>query len=645
MINRFIWLHLITVIINSYLSFAQEEDSLKTYSLSEVVVVSNKFENNIRNIPTRVDVISEQKIQKLNGNRLPDILKNSNSVFVKSYGITPALQTVSINGLGAEHTLILLDGVKLNSFQNSLIDLSLITIENISRIEILSNGASSIYGSEALGGVINIITGKKPSDNYDNDFQFKAAFSKGSFNTSQYTLSLYQNTKSFYTQVFFNKEKSDGNYNYYYYDGRSLLEKQRQNAAYSIYDIGFNSQFIFDQSNRLKFISTYSNHDKQLPGIETGTPPSKTTQKDKNWNNIIVYENIFSTNYSLITNLNFQNNLMNYNIEPLTRSFYKNIVYSISPEIKWKDEENHLVLGYNFSYGKLFSNEVEEDAFRNIHSVYISGGYLAFKGLRVYPSLRFDNYSDLKKDVLTFKAGINYQPFNNIDLSLKANAGNNFRAPTFNDLFWKESGNKNLKPESSFNTEIGFLYQVNLLLKTQFEFAYTYISAKDKIVWTPQRNFNWSPINIGKSESHNFLLNLSLAKEFDDEFQVAADAGITFTNSKKTSESFLNDPTVGKYFPYLPIQSIKGALMIDYRFVGFNLFYAHTGKRFSDFENKKLLNPFNILDGNISISSRLWKVNTSLKFEINNITNTNYEIISGYPMPLRNFKLTITINY
>lgn len=645
MIKRIIILLLFAVINSTHFLIAQESDSVKTYSLSDVVIVANRFENNVRDISTKVEVISEKKIQKLNGNRLSDIIKNSSSVFVKSYGATPSLQTISINGLGAEHTLILLDGVKLNSFQNSVFDLSLIPIENISRIEILNNGASSIYGSEAIGGVINIISNNKFSYYTGNDFQIKAALSGGSYNTFRYSLGLYQKINSFDARIFYSKEKSDGNFKYYYDDGINITEKERQNAAYSIYDIGLNSQYIIDDYNRLKFISTYSDQDKQVPGIETGTPPAKTTQTDKNWNNILISENILSSNYSILTSFNFQNNLMNYDVEPLTHSFYKNIVYAISPELKWRNENNNIVLGYNYSYGSLLSNEVDSGAIRNIHSLYLSTGLLAANGFRVYPSARYDHYSDLNKDVFTYKIGINYQPFGDFDLSFKANAGNNFRAPTFNDLYWKESGNKDLKPETSFNAEAGIIYLFNMFFVGKFEFAYTYISAKDKIVWTPQRNFTWKPINIAKSESNNFLVNLSLTKDLDEDFSLGFETGINFTNSKKTSESFPNDPTTGKYFPYLPLQTIKSGLILGYKFIGLNLFYIHTGKRFSDFENKKSLNPYNILDGNISINTKIWESNSVIKFEVNNITNTSYETISGYPMPLRNFMLTLTINY
>ncbi len=624
---------------------AQKPDSLNSYELSNVVVTANKFETSIKDVSTKVEVIDAEKIANTNGNRLPEILKTSGSVYIKSYGLTPSLQTLSLNGLGSEHTLILIDGVKLNSFQNAQVDLSLIPKENISRIEIMNNGGSSIYGSEAMGGIINIITNSKPLSNSGKDMQLNASLSSGSFNTNRYSLGLYKQLNNFDARIFYNKEKSDGNYEYYYNNGITKEKKERENAAYSIYDAGLNSQFIIDGFNRIRFISTYSYQDKEVPGIETGTPPPLTKQKDKNWNNILISENIFSPTLSLHTNLNYQNNYMKYEIAPVLQSYYKNLVYAASSELRWKDENFNLISGYNYSHGNLKSDEVEDGAIRNQHALFLSSGFVIADHLGIFPSARYDHISDIKKDVLTYKIGINYQPVSSINLSLKGNAGKNFRAPTFNDLYWKELGNKNLKPENSFNAEGGIFYSFNFFLEGQFEITYTYIFAKDKIVWRPQRNHNWSPENIAESVSKNVSLNWFLRKSISPDVSIRFDAGINFTNSKKTSESYPGDPTTGKYMIYLPLQTVKLGLSFQYDFLGINLFYSHIGKRYSDTQNMNVIDPFNLLDGNITLTAKIWEVTPGIKFEVNNLTNADYETISGYPMPLRNFQLTLFINY
>lgn len=626
-------------------SFCQSNDTIKTYNLENVVVTATKFETDLANSPNKLEAIDLKQINNSNGNRLPEILNNSSTVYIKSYGATPSLKTISLNGLGAEHTLILIDGVKINSFQNGQIDLSLIPKENIERIEIVNNGMSSIYGSEAIGGIINIITNNNNPFYTEDNFNAKGSFGLGSFNTSRYALTLNKRFNNLNFNVFYDNEKSDGNFDYYFNNGISSQLKKRENAAYNLYDVGINSQLIFNNTNRFNFYSTYSYQNKQVPGIETGTPPSKTNQKDRNWNNILSFEKIFSDQVIFKTDFNFQNNLMNYEIRPVTNSYYKNIVASFAPEVQLKFTNCDFITGYSFVIAKLNSNEVENNPRRNQHAFFISTGSNVLNNVKFFSSARFDHFSDLKKNALTYKLGANYKPFEKFDLNLRANVGNNFRAPTFNDLYWKESGNPNLKPEQSFNFETGFISSFYLFVPLQFEFTYTHINTKDKIVWTPQRNLIWTPINIASSESNNYLINLSFNQQLSEQLNLRLISGVNFINSKKTNESYAGDPSKEKYLPYLPLQSVKVGLMIGYKNVGLNLFYTHTGKRFSDFENTKQMNPFNILDGNISFKLSLWEIITTLKFETNNITNTDYQTISGYPMPLRNYFLTISINY
>lgn len=625
--------------------FSQSEDSIKIYSLSNVVVTATKFEIEPKHSPNRIEIIDLIHINNSNGFRLADILNNSSSVYIKSYGPTPSLKAISLNGLGAEHTLILIDGVKINSFQNGVVDLSLIPIENIERIEIVSNGISSIYGSEAVGGVVNIITNINKLSPTDKNFDITGNIGLGSFNTSRFGISLDKRAKDFNFGVYYSREKSDGNFDYYFNDGLEKVLKKRDNAAYNLYDVGLNSQIIFSSKSRLNLYSAYSFQDKQVPGIETGTSSSNTNQKDKNWNNIIRLENFFSERLILKTNFNFQNNLMNYKIKPLINSYYKNLVASISPELNIKLSDYDIITGYSFTYADLKSNEVDDKSRRNQHAFFVSGTNNVFNDLKLFASLRVDHFSDLKKNAITSRLGLNFKPFDKVDLNLRANVSNNFRAPTFNDLYWKESGNPNLKPEHSFNVEAGLLSSIAFLIPVQIEFNFTFINAKDKIIWIPQRNLLWSPVNIASSESKNYLINLSYNHQISEQFRLELNSGINFINTKKTNESFQGDPTKDKYFPYLPLESIKLGLMIDYKKLGLNLFYTHTGKRFSDFENRKPMNQFNILDANISFDMSIWEVKTSLKLEANNITNTDYQTISGYPMPLKNYFITLSINY
>ncbi len=625
---------------------AQDSTDYKIKSiLGNVIIKANKLQVKLKDVSTQIEIIDEAKIKRANGERLPDLLKSSSSIFIKSYGITPDLQTLSINGLGAEHTLILLDGVRLNSFQNSQIDLSLIPLENIERIEIVNNGVSSIYGSDALGGLINIITKNRLLLPDSRDYNIKLSFSKGSFNKNSYSVRLEKQSRNLNADLYYQKENSDGNYKYYFNNGIEKVLKERENAAYSIYDVGFNFQYIIDNANRIRFISLYSHQNKNVPGIETGTPPPATKQFDKNWNNILISENLITPKLTLHTNLNYQNNYMNYKVEPYLNSSYKNIVYAVSPELKYKDRIIRLTGGYNFTHAELKSNELEDGIKRNQHAFFLTSVLEFINRIKLYPSARYDYISDIKQSAFTYKFGVNYQPLKDIDFSLRGNAGKNFRAPSFNDLYWKTGGNRNLHPENSMNAEVGLYYAFNSFIQGQINIGYTYIYAKDKIVWKPQSNGFWSPVNIAESVSKDFSVSLSAKREISKQFTAVLDAGINILNSKKISQAYPGDITKGKFIPYVPLLSSNIALYLKYKFIELNLFYSNIGKRFSDYANKKQLNPVNTAAGNFIITTIFWEVISKIKLEVNNIFNADYQIISGYPMPLRNFQITISTNY
>lgn len=118
-------------------------------------------------LPAFVQVLERKSIEMMNGDRLSEILKTFAGVSVRSYGGRESISTISMNGAGADNTLILLDGIRLNSPQNNQFDASQILKEGIERIEVLNGGMSSLYGSEAIGGVVNIITAKpKPGNQW-----------------------------------------------------------------------------------------------------------------------------------------------------------------------------------------------------------------------------------------------------------------------------------------------------------------------------------------------------------------------------------------------------------------------------------------------------------------------------------------------
>src|SRR5271157_2619698 len=134
-------------------------------TLKEVVVTATRVDSSVLDSPSSISVISAQQVADSGATDVAQVINGQPGVVVNDYGQTGALKTVSLRGSTSSQVLVLLDGIRLNSSVNGEVDLSSIPMEIIDRIEIVRGGESSLYGSSAIGGVINIITKKaeKPS--------------------------------------------------------------------------------------------------------------------------------------------------------------------------------------------------------------------------------------------------------------------------------------------------------------------------------------------------------------------------------------------------------------------------------------------------------------------------------------------------
>lgn len=627
-------------ILNLNDAVSQSGDTLN-FRTEEINISGTKIKTNIFESPEKIQYIDKNKITNKNGNNISDILQLGAGVYIKSYGGNNSLNTVSINGLGAEHTLILMNGFKMNSSQNNLIDLNTITKDNIESIEILNSGSSSIYGSEAMGGVVNIIT----KNNHINDLNIKLTAQVGSYDQRNLYLDIGKNFNKFSFDFNISKESSVNNYEYYYDNGYGKSLKNRANSDYDQSNYSAEFKYIISKYSFLNYYSNYSDQSRNIPGIETGSAPSNSFQNDKNYNNILSYAKIISDNITFNTQLNYQNNLQKYSDDVLINSYYKNTSLSNSSQISIRKNNYELVSGLQLNYSAMKSNEVQENINRFQPGIFAVSKIDLNSSVNIYPSVRYDYISDINENVFSGKFGINIKPSAGSKFNIKASAGNNFAAPTFNELYWKDLGNKNLKPERSLNFEAGFIYGFKFFSDNSIEFTYTYIDASNKIVWSPNSSGKWTPSNIGQSASDVILIDANLNKQFTIDLNAALNINYCFTNSVKKSSEYNGDPSYGKQIFYIPQQLAKCNLAVKYRQTGFNLYYTFTGKRFTDFENSNYLSAVDLFEGNIFQNFQTGKINTQVRLEVNNIFNADYQIISGYPTPLRNYKLCVSFEY
>ena len=165
--------------------FSQEMvvDSIKISELREVVVTATRTERNLASLPLPTSIITAEAISKSGVTRLNEILfEQTGLLTIPDFG---GVEGIQLQGLDASYTLILIDGVPLVGRSAGTLDLSRISVGNIDRIEIVKGASSSLYGSEALAGIINIITKKPKRDLLSGNLSYRyASFETNDVNTN-----------------------------------------------------------------------------------------------------------------------------------------------------------------------------------------------------------------------------------------------------------------------------------------------------------------------------------------------------------------------------------------------------------------------------------------------------------------------------
>lgn len=656
-------LSIYAVLTSAILAQDFESSGRDSIFTGEILVESNRIKMTKVLAPNKIQVFDERVILSLNGSRLPDVLEVSDALFIKDYGFNSGIKTIALNSTQSEHTLVLIDGIRLNSRQNAQVDLSLYNLDNVSRIEISKGGSSALYGSEAIGGVINIITKdittvKQFGLNFKVSLgsygyrKFHGAFSHG--------IDLKHNKNIAYS-LSFSDERAENKYKYEFGSGSNSYIRERTNADFNTQSINFDINYQAGNRSAFRLFSNYSYFERGSPGIDLGYTTGIARQLD--YNSISSLSYIYSgRKVSFKTDILYNYALQKYfdpatfNMSSKIDSYYKlNSIGGTASLTYTPSVHFDLQSGAEISSNNIESNETEkgkrvQGALFSAAKFEINTGMVS--KVTFYPSLRYDHFSNIsRKNVLTGKLGVNIKPFAENELSFKSSIGNNFSAPTFNELYWKDLGNKDLKPERSVSFDAGLFYKFTLFAVNEIEFSYFNINTVDRIVWTPVSGI-WKPLNIGKVRSEGIDVSLRSGITFQKNITSSLNLSYSYGTALKKNEDFHGDLSYNKQLIYLPKEMVKASFMFNYltttnllKSVSFNLFYRFTTRRYINFENTEFSPRFDVFDANFGFGFRVFESEANLRFIVNNILNENYQPVPGYPMPLRNYRIELGFKY
>ena len=446
--------------------FAQ--DSSKT--LNPVIITANKFPQKQSTTGKVITVITKEQIEKSSGRTVAQLLNEQAGVTINgALNNLGANQTIYLRGASAGRSLILMDGIPVYdpSFINSDFDLNLLSLNNVESIEICRGAQSTLYGSDAIAGVINIITVKK---DITKPFNIKATASAGSKGTYRGNVQLYGKADKLTYSARYTKLTAKGFSSAYDSTGTKGFDNDKYNGDVS------NASIQYQLSNEISF-KTFVQYSRYKTSLDAG---AFTDEKDYTVNNKSLITgagfHYQKNNINLTGNYQYSENKRNYFNDSIdVPGFSKFSTDDYFSKSQFAEVFSRIGLSKNFTL-----LQGADYRYSSFHSRYFSlssfGPFTSsFKDTShsqasLYTSLLYHALNENLNIELGGRLNVHsrygsnstytFNPSYNIDEHYRifGSIATGFKAPTLYQLY-SSSGNLDLKPEKSKTYEIGFQQQ------------------------------------------------------------------------------------------------------------------------------------------------------------------------------------------
>ena len=443
-------------------SYSQSNiDTISNTKLEEVVVTATKTLRQLSTLPMPAKLITKDEIAKSSSTKLSDILDDQPGIFiVPDFGGGNGIQ---IQGLDSQYTLLLIDGSPIIGRQSGTLDLDRISIGNIEQIEIIKGSSSSLYGTDALGGVVNLITSKTK-----DSISAEASYKISTFNTNDISVNLgkiSQNGDNL--NFYFNSFDSNG----YDLNDDSILntvEPYKSYTGFLRYNFKKNKWSYFSSvriyNENQDFRLDENSYGKNIIN-ELGINSSINYIKNKNYK--LIFENYY-TNYK-----NDEEFRLNQN--SIEESFFNQSLFkSELRSIYTINKKNTLTFGLGF-YSELLkrNNFYREEVSQNSFNYFVQYEGFIFENTNYVFGARYDQYDEYESE---FSPRFAIRTQINDNISSKISIGKGFKTPDYRQLYFNFSNSSSGYSVIGFNaakeiiSNLQSLGQISNLIISQDEF-------------------------------------------------------------------------------------------------------------------------------------------------------------------------------
>ena len=592
--------------------FADTE--LKT---SDVFVTATRTPILKNNVVADITTITEEEIERAGSSSLPELLQRQPGIEISNLGGAGKVSTLSLRGTSSTHSIVLIDGMRVGAATSGFSAIEHIPLSQIEKIEILRGPASSLYGQDAIGGVIQIFT-KKGVDG----FKPYLGIGYGSYKTSNFQSGIRGGNNQTTYAINFSALNADGfsafvpNPNNGVANTENLDKDGYKNYSLSSslshkinqdYEIDFQ---YFLSKGKSKFDNRYADFS---PGVDF---KNETKQESFGVNLKAQINDVWQSSIKIGESTDKYLDKQKYG-DPNVSDLYK----TTQDQLNWQNNialpKGSITLLYDFLNQRIKTTDIYEKTQRTNHGLMI-GYSLTDEKHNFQTNLRKD-LNSAYEDAVTGNIGYSYSV--NSNWTIASSYGTAFVSPSFNYLYSRADasalGNPNLKPEKSRNVEASIRYKDDSgsLSLTTFN-----NDIRDLIIYTYCESGCPAQSTTNLNEARIQGLTIS-GDHFFGHFQI---------KGSLTSQSARNQDT-DKYLPRRA--SALGNFNLNYYIGYWNIGIEETfsNKRFDDKENVVKLSGYALTNFVAD-----YKINEKLKFNLrlNNLFDKDYSLaaegLSGF---------------
>ena len=612
------------IILISFAYTLQGQTPIDTINLPEVRLEQSRLRTH--SIATQMEIFTPVELGNFPSQNLVDFLSNNSALYFRQYG---ALATPSFRGTSSSHTLVLWNGIPLNSVANGLMDFSILPVNTGYELAVVHGGDGSVFGSGTIGGSIhfNAISNFKPKK------QIQLTSEIGSFGLKSNTLSL-QHTEgklSIQASLF---SLSDNNtfefVNTTLIGNPSVMnEYGKIESKHQQLDLGYR----YDNYNQFAINYWAENNEREVPQNMT-TSSSDAKQYDASKRLLFSSKHRFDHSSLQLKQAYLREDFRYTELLRGIDSYY--LAESHITDVDYK----YFTGNYLFNLGSAYTNKSVANT--NYLAEKQDEKQLALFSAIQYQSEFFVINTILRKEwqsafEVPYIPALGFSAQLNKHLKFRLKYNRNFRSPSFNDRFWADpwsNGNPDLKPENAWNKEFGF--DLNTPYFTCSATAYT-LSISDMILWQEMDNGNWMPENIKQVWSRGVEAKLKLKIK---NLSIVGNYGFTKSTNELATDSL--DNTVGKQLRYVPLHKGNVMFIIAKDDFQFSINQSYTGEVITTpgIQENETLPAFVLTD--IGLRWKSTHSPFSLQGKVKNLMDKSYQTYQNYPNPGRELQLTIT---